>query len=352
MDVLQKVKNLADNEEVYDIFSSLHKELQEALSLYCDIAAQSLNKSGINILPFEPEYFSIEKNFFSTLFLYSYFRAGIPKSRRILYAAVNQCLRGMVTGCDNILDDEYKKTIESDLPEKATRFRSILDIMVSDRVLFAILFKAYLAHELSSDQMQKASFESLRTLVKSGAQEASEECGANKTINGKILSANILSPENILDKVHHNKTGILFQSPWSLPEVIENHVLKDKSCIKNALFQIGMGCQILDDMVDIAMDIKMNRHNYAISLIRHGDNKKESAILESMLAGDNRGENNQDILNEFPKAGATAAATALKFLKTGTEALFSEKHNFMVNISISFIVRRIGAERFLPGINC
>jgi len=352
MDILQKIKKIAGNEEAYDIFSSLHKELQEALSLYCDIAAQTLNKSGINIRPFQPEYFSIEKNFFSALFLYSYFRAGIPKSRRILYATVNQCLRGMVTGCDNILDDEYKKTIETDLPKQATRFRSILDIMVSDRVLFAIIFKAYLAGELRSEQMQEASFESLRTLAKSGAQEASEECGANKILNNKILSAKILSPENILEKVHHYKTGILFQSPWALPEIIENQDLKDKHCIKNALFQIGMGCQILDDMVDMAMDILMNRHNYLVSLIRHGNNIEESAILESMLDGDKRVEKHQDILNQFPKAGERAAATALKFLRTGTEALFAENHNFMVDISISFIVRRIGAERFLPDLKC
>ena len=352
MDILQKVKNIAGNEEVYDIFSSLHKELQEALSLYCDIAAQTLNKSGLNIRPFQPEYFSIEKNFFSALFLYSYFRAGIPKSRRILYAAVNQCLRGMVTGCDNILDDEYKKTIESDLPEQATRFRSILDIMISDRVLFAILFKAYLAGELSSEQMLKASFESLRTLAKSGAQEASEEGGANKIIDDKILSEKILSPENILEKVHHYKTGVLFQSPWALPEIIENQDLKDKLCIKNALFQIGMGCQILDDMVDIGMDILMNRHNYLVSLIWHGNKIEESAILESIFRGDRRVEKNQDVLNQFPKALERAAETALKFLRTGTKALFAEKHNFIVDISISFIVRRIGAERFLPDFKC
>ena len=46
-----------------------------------------------------------------------------------------------------------------------------------------------------------------------------------------------------------------------------------------------------------------------------------------------------------------AAAKALEFLReAGQECLFAENHHFMVNISISFIVRRIGADRFLSDI--
>jgi len=337
MDIVEQIINTADKKDIDNTFKTLNDELHEALSLYWDIATQILDKSVINVTAPEPEYFSIERNFFSTLFMYSYFRAGISKSRRILYAAVNQCLRGMVTGCDNILDNEYKKTLETDLPEKATRFRSVLDIMVSDRILFAILQKEYLADNLSFDQVQAASFESLRVLAKSGAQEASEECGVGE----------ILFPEKILSKIHHYKTGILFQSPWALPDIIDNHNLKDKSGLKSALYQIGMGCQILDDMVDLEMDIRMNRHNYVASLIRHGNNLKEYTILEAILAADNRVEKKQDLILEFPDAGKTATAEALKFLKNGTESLFAEGHHFMVDISISFIVKRIGADRFL-----
>ena len=117
--------------------------------------------------------------------------------------------------------------------------------------------------------------------------------------------------------------------------------------MKNALFQIGMGCQILDDMVDLEMDIRMNRHNYVASLIRHGTNLKERTILDAILAADNRVEKNQDFLFKFPDARGTAAAAALKFLKNGTENLFAENHDFMVNISISSIIKRIGADRFL-----
>jgi hypothetical protein len=88
----------------------------------------------------------------------------------------------MVTGCDNILDDEYKKTLDTDLPEQGWRFRSVLDIMVSDRVLFEILLKFWQKRELTYDQVLSAISESLRALTKSGAQEASEENGIGKIL--------------------------------------------------------------------------------------------------------------------------------------------------------------------------
>lgn len=326
--------NTVDSQKLFDTFETLQQELTSALTLYWNIATRTLDNSGITVLPQKTDYLSIEKNFFSALFLYSYFRAGIPASRRVLYAASNQCLRGMVTGCDNILDNEYKKTLETDLPENATRFRSILDIMVSDRVLFALLQQGYREGGLTHLQVQAASIESLRTLVKSGAQEASEECGVG----------DILRPESILDHVHHNKTGILFQSPWALPQLLENQPLNDVAVIKKALFDIGMGCQIMDDMVDLPMDLKMNRHNYVVSLIWYGDNPEERSQLASRsLDGDLS-------LDDFPVAGAAAIAKALHFLKNGTGALFTENHRFMVDISISFFAKRIRADRFLSGI--
>jgi hypothetical protein len=93
----------------------LEEELSSALSRYWSTAARILQGSGIHLVNPGPAFFSLENNFFSTLFLYSYHRMNIPKPRRILYATVNQCLRGMVTGCDNLLDDEYKKTLDTDL---------------------------------------------------------------------------------------------------------------------------------------------------------------------------------------------------------------------------------------------
>ena len=336
MTVIRTNKN-SYGKEIENTFKSLKEELEEALYSYWNIASQILDNSGINVIPPGPEFISIERNFFSALFLYSYFRAGIPRPRRILYATANQCLRGMVTGCDNILDNEYKKTLDTDLPQHAVKFRSILDIMISDRVLFSILHKEHDAGALTSDQVRDAAYASLRTLAKSGAQEASEECEYKE----------ILNPESILATIHHYKTGLLFQSPWALPDIIEKNGIKDVSGIKNALFQIGMGCQILDDMVDLSVDIRMKRHNYVASLIWHGTNLKERAGLAEKFAAAGNGKAHQEVLFEFPDARRIAATTALSFLNIGTRMLFDEAHHFMVNASIEFISGRIGADRFL-----
>jgi hypothetical protein len=330
-----------DDSEIQNLFNLLQDELKEGLMLYWDSANKILDKSKVKLHKPSEDYFSMENNFFSTIFLYSYSRAGLPKSKRILFAAMNQCLRGMVTGCDNILDNEYKKTLDTDLPINAVKFRSILDIMVSDRILATIMHKGYQDGEFSFDHILQANSASLHALLQSGVQEASEEEGAGK----------ILKSEEVLSKIHSLKTGILFQAPWVIPELIENKNLKFVSEIKKGLFQIGMGCQILDDMVDLSMDAQMNRHNYVVSLIWHGKNASEKKMLDKYLSlydqnDDQNDDFDPDFLFNFPEARMASTKKALSLLQEGTELLFDKKHKFMSTYSIDFFANRIGAHRF------
>lgn len=315
-------------------FSGLEKELASALELYWESAGRVLSGSGIALRQKPSGFSSIEKNFFSALFLYSYHRAGIHASRRVMYAAVNQCLRGMVTGCDNILDDEYKKTIDTDLPEEAVRFRSIMDIMVSERVLFELLMKGVQAGEFSFAQAMDASTASLHALTRSGVQEASEEAGVERA----------LGPEEVLTTVHHYKTGLLFQAPWAVPEALEDGACGTIDEIKNGLYQIGIGCQIMDDMVDLASDISKKRHNYCASLIFH---EEGASALSGMEAMDRDGLGKDVSLLRFPKARKLASDKARQYLSGGLETLFEAKYRFMVEPSISFLAERIGAKHFI-----
>ncbi|MEK6758871.1 MAG: hypothetical protein AABY51_03790 [Deltaproteobacteria bacterium] len=336
MNIISIVKGLIDPSVAIGslALAGLEKELALALDLYWESAGRVLSGSGI-VLRNKPDGFtSLEKNFFSALFLYSYQRAGIPPSRRAMYAAINQCLRGMVTGCDNILDDEYKKTIDTDLPQTAVRFRSIMDIMVSERVLFDILMKSVKNGEFSFDQAEAACNASLHALTKSGVQEASEEAGVKR----------LLTPELVLSSVHHYKTGILFQAPWAVPEALEWDACSIIDEIKNGLYQIGIGCQIMDDMVDLASDISKRRHNYVSSLIFSEDGPSAWAGLEAMAAG---GKEKDVSVLMFPKARQIASDKAQEYLRGGLEALFEPKYRFMVEPSISFLAGRIGAERLI-----
>ncbi|MCP4670044.1 MAG: hypothetical protein GY857_01950, partial [Desulfobacula sp.] len=246
---------------------------------------------------------------------------------------------------------EYKMTLATDLPLKAGKFRSIVDIMVSDRVLFSLLQQEFLLGKLSSNQMMAAAFESLRTLTKSGVQEASEEQGAGA----------VLKPDYILSDIHSLKTGILFQSPWALPDMLENLNTGDRkindsdttlssAVLNGALFDIGMGCQIFDDMVDLSLDMKMDRHNYVASLIQYGKNEDETLLFEKIVKDRNTIEISEDFLFQFPAACRTAALKACDLLKRGAKNLFSLEHQFMVDVSILMISKRIGADRFLSDI--
>lgn len=343
-DIIEHIKDIQQKHNKHlqkvDPFAKLEDELFVALSLYWSKADNILKGSGINLLYPGDDFFSLEKNFFSTLFLYSYHRANISKQRRIFYSAINQCIRGLVTGCDNILDDEYKKTLETDLPEQGVRFRSVLDILVSDRVLFEILIKGYQDNEYNIKKVLKASIASLHALTPSGAQEASEEGGIHK----------ILQPDQVLQLIHHYKTGLLFQCPWAVPSIIESCEKETVSLLLDALYQIGMGCQIMDDMVDLSMDMRKRHHNYVISLICYGSDSDDWRRLKSLIKLNPGPDDNKNLLLEFPYARKVAVKSALTFLLKGLKTLFDNNNQFLVEPAISFLSRRIGADLMMSDI--
>jgi Polyprenyl synthetase len=317
---------------------ALLEELRYGLSNYWRIAEEVLRESGIRVKPPGAADFSFKKNFFSFLFLYSFLKAGIGKRRRILYAAMLQCLRGMVTGCDNLLDDEYKETLDSNIPKDAFRFRSVIDIMVSDRVLFQLLLEAGLRQDIDVGAVASAAAASIRTMSRSGMQEASEERGIEE----------ILQPEEILQQVHHYKTGILFRCPWDIPLTIEDLPELAVAPLLEGLHNIGMGCQIMDDVVDFMSDLSRKHHNYLVSLIHWGSHPDEKDRLRQLIDGK---PDPADLVNwekHFPKAHAKAMQRSHRFLETGLGLLFSGQPRLFVDASIRFLEARIGAADLLP----
>ena len=73
----------SEGREARDVIYLLENELVKSLTLYWDTASAILNKSGIQLKKPAEEYFSLENNFFSALFLYSYIKGDLPKSKRI-----------------------------------------------------------------------------------------------------------------------------------------------------------------------------------------------------------------------------------------------------------------------------
>lgn len=177
---------------------------------------------------------------------------------------------------------------------------------------------------------------SLHALLKSGVQEASEEEGVTAA----------LDPERILGDIHSVKTGLLFQAPWALPEALEGPGFTSPKGVKEGLFQVGMGCQIMDDMVDLARDIVMKRHNYAFSLICHSAPESERQALNRLLESGGPGDGDRDLLNRFPGARDLAGKRALEFLEQGCAGVFAPEHRMLIPFAVGFFARRIGADRF------
>ncbi|MBN1905163.1 MAG: polyprenyl synthetase family protein [Deltaproteobacteria bacterium] len=335
-DPLTHLKAQAQRDESMDIFNTLENELKSSLQIYWEKAGKIINGGSIRLLDPPDGYYDAKNNFFSALFLYSYYRAGIVPNRRILYSAMNQCLRGMVTGCDNILDDEYKRTLETSLPENGTRFRSVLDIMVSDRVMFELSIEAFREQE----KIILASIISLRALMESGYQEATEEGGIDE----------ILPPDTILKTVHHYKTGILFTCPWAIPSVMETIDEDKKRGLNEALYNIGMGCQVMDDMADLERDIKNRHHNYVASVIYHESGAEIWERLKSEILNSEKDHKKTDILVCYTDVKNRAVDRARAYLVSGLNGLFEEEHRFLVEPVIKFLSTRIGVERYFQGV--
>jgi hypothetical protein len=335
-DPISDLKAQAQKNVNMDIFIILEDELKKSLRTFWEKAGKILEGSSIKVLDPPAGYYTAPNNFFSALFLYSYYRADIAPERRVLYSAMNQCLRGMVTGCDNILDDEYKLTLETSLPKNGTRFRSVLDIMVADRVMFELSIEAFREQE----KILAASIMSLRALVESGYQEATEEGGINE----------ILPPDTILKTIHHYKTGILFTCPWAIPSIIETIDEGKKKGLYDALYNIGMGCQVMDDMADLERDMKNRRHNYVASIIYHESGANIWGDIKSAFLTNEKAHESADILMRYTDVKSRAVDMARAYLVAGLNGLFEDTHKFLVEPAIRFLSIRIGVERYFQGV--
>lgn len=109
---------------------------------------------------------------------------------------------------------------------------------------------------------------------------------------------------------------------------------------------MGVGCQVMDDMVDLARDLETRRHNYVASLICHTSGEDETFRLNRMLEQGGPVSAKRDLLNEFPRARKQAANKARAFLKEGCGMLFAPEHGSMIPFAVDFVARRIGADRF------
>jgi len=217
---------------------------------------------SVTLGEFPEEFRSIRRHLFSVLFQSMYSVLGLSWEKRLLYGKLNYLFRIWVTSADNLLDNEDKLTLPICMTGRGHIMKPVISIMAADRVLQVMLHETLRSGLLTFEQVEVLSRQSLQALLPSAAEESSEEGGIQTR----------RTPEDILKKIHVLKTGILFNLPFVGPKHIEPGL--DRALIKSlelALMNFGVGCQVLDDIRDMSLDLKENRQNYVLSSIFHQD---------------------------------------------------------------------------------
>lgn len=222
------------------------------------------------------EFLEFKRNFFSTLFLSMFHILNIKKERREIYGYINQLFRAWVTSADNLLDNEDKVTLDLNMPGNCHTMKQVVTIMIADRILFKKLQSAEKKALFTNGEILQLSAETLRVLLPAAAEEGMEEGGMKEWP----------SSEQVINKIHPVKTGLLFHIPFMGPELLEKGI--DRALLKRlkeALMQFGVACQLLDDIRDLKIDFEERRANFVISQIVEvepkGDFLIESAIQSS-----------------------------------------------------------------------
>lgn len=256
------------------------------------------------------EFYFLRRNLFSTLFQSVYHLLQIREDRRLLYGQLNHLFRIWVTSADNLLDNEDKIVVPIEIAGSSRVMRQVISVMLADRILKNITDQAVRNNILNEDQASLLTHKSLQILLPSAAEEASEEDGITHRPDA----------EYVLNTIHRLKTGLLFHIPFLGPDTIEEDL--DKNAItlcKEGLMSFGIGCQILDDIRDIAKDHLEIRHNYILSKM-YADYPLYVAKLHRIEPDINVSSN---IFGLFPDAVYPAADKAMELLTDGLLSLGS-----------------------------
>lgn len=291
-----------------DLFKKSLSEQQAVIQHFWDKARHLLNGSGIGLNPLPKAWTSLRHNHFSVFFIAIFFVLKIPLDRLRLYARINHCLRAWVTACDNLLDSELKEMIVTDLPHSARTFKSVHTLLVTDRIFFSFLRDGVQSGTITDKDVSRLLSVSLSSISASGREEAEEEAGVDHT----------LTPEEVLQQVHSAKTGQLFLSPLSAPIALNDIDAHDPQVtdIRNGLMAFGLGCQILDDLSDLGMDLYDRKYNYLAASILNGASKGEQ---QALLAMQSKGypasiRHDHHLYQRFPKASKIALDSAVSQL--------------------------------------
>ena len=281
------------------------RDIHSRLAPYLSTPAGTPPAYAVRPAPLPEANLAWRKNIFSTLFQSVYHLMDIPRPRRLLYGKLIHLFRIWVTSADNLLDGEDKEVVPLAMPGQARVMRQVVAVMAADRVLADLLNEAVAMGVVSAPQRDELARESLRRLLPSAAQEATEEGG----IRDRPL------PEEVLQVIHRLKTGLLFNVAFVAPEIVEPAATARGARLRAGLMDFGLGCQLLDDIRDMARDLLERRHNYVLSALAHAAPGELAELAAGVHSVADR------IYLEAPRFALPAARRGLDLLVSGLRTL-------------------------------
>ncbi len=270
------------------------------------VSADTPPEYAVSMEPIPDSFYTLRKNIFSTLFQSMYHLMDCAPQHRLFYGKLIHLFRIWVTSADNLLDEEDKVVIPIQMPGSSRVMRQVVSIMTADRIFQRLLAEGQEAGVLNATQAAELSERSLQILLPSAAQEASEEEGITDRPD----------PETVLSVIHRYKTGILFNVAFLAPEIVEPHLDRARAeALKEALLQFGIGCQVLDDIRDLARDHIEKRHNYLLSSLWQTEPEFSQSLQNRTMHPDDR------LYLEVPQVTLPAARLGFGMMRDGLATL-------------------------------
>lgn len=218
----------------------------------------------------------LQNHFFLILF-HSIFKAiGCSEINLRFYSRINFCIKGIVTAGDNIFDDETKDLISLDVGNNGSRFKSILQLLCFDRLIYRVCDDEIRDGWLSRKKTMLIQKEILNRLIYIGKLEGSEENGVDE----------ILPVDEMIEKVHRVRGGALFSLAFIAPMIIEGDGIRDRlEVAENAVRKLGIAFQIVDDLTDFEFDLSRRSHNILCAAATYNEDEKVRSAIKKLLNG-------------------------------------------------------------------
>ena len=269
---MKEIKSLLENK----IWREAWEVQAEALRDFHKRAVKVLG-SGVPLKPLPSEAFDLERNLFSVLFLILMRKLGLRGEKLALYAVVTHCLRALVTGCDNILDGEYKEVLPFPEKDGGGNMKSVFLLMAAQGILSDLAMETLDTGLLNREQAGSLIPSVMHVLAESGMEELEEEA---LTEDGEYPD-----PDDMIDNYLYRKTGRLFESPVRILVLMGEIDPSEAKEIISTLSGFGMGCQLLDEINDYGEDLDAGGYNMVSALVYHDDPSMGRRRMKHHLEG-------------------------------------------------------------------